>query len=79
MSKVRIIIDDEKINDKPTVLIDNKEVRLLHDIHFDWNTKTGKKDTSARLSISYWNMNHNLITKESYTSAFLGNNFDKLK
>lgn len=36
MSKVRIIIDDEKINDKPTVLIDNKEVGLLHDIHFDW-------------------------------------------
>ena len=75
MAKVQITFDSENISKPPHVKVDGKPVEFLHNISFDWNTRTIEKDTIAGFVISRWNENQNLITEEAYTSEFLGKDF----
>ena len=76
--KVTINFNDN-LNEPPRIKINGKSISMLHDIHFDWNTKTSRKDTAARFSISYWEKRNErtpvLRTNEVYTSEMLGKNF----
>ncbi|MGI1803860.1 hypothetical protein ACRPK0_09675 [Limosilactobacillus reuteri] len=76
--KVTINFNDN-LNEPPHIKINGKSISMLHDVHFDWNTKTSRKDTAARFSISYWEKRNErtpvLRTNEVYTSEMLGKNF----
>ena len=52
MAKVQITFDSENISKPPHVKVDGKPVELLHNISFDWNTRTIEKDTIAGSLIS---------------------------
>ena len=52
MAKVQITFDSENISKPPHVKVDGKPVEFLHNISFDWNTRTIEKDTIAGSLIS---------------------------
>ncbi len=76
MARVEISFDEENIQRVPIIKINGKKIKILHDVHFDWNTKTSSKGTAARSSVSYWNESGNLVTKENYTAQMLGNHYE---
>ena len=73
-----VISFNDNLSGTPNIKIKGKSISMLHDIHFDWNTKTSNKDTAARFSISYWEKRNDrtpvLRTNEVYTSEMLGKN-----
>ena len=77
--EVTISFNDD-LNEPPYVKINGEKVSMLHDIHFDWNTKTSHKELAARFSISYWEKaKHHvpaLRTNEVYTAEMLGKHFE---
>ncbi|MCD7135997.1 hypothetical protein LTY62_01890 [Limosilactobacillus balticus] len=74
-----VISFNDNLSGTPHIKINGKSISMLHDIHFDWNTKTSNKNTAARFSISYWEKQNEctpvLRTNEVYTSEMLGKNF----